>query len=114
MSEMQSATGHAAIRDPAARMDMPELPLYLWPCPDGVPPLQQAAPGNRKYMSDTPTPSQARHYIANFAKHVVPGTEYVDFPSGRIYLNQMTDEQAVKVAIGLMEIEAQAGKGPVQ
>jgi hypothetical protein len=60
------------------------------------------------------TPAQARHYVANFAKHTMPGTEYVDFPSGRIHLNKMTDEEAVKVAIGLMHIEAQAGKGTVQ
>jgi hypothetical protein len=60
------------------------------------------------------TPAQARHYISNFAKHIVPGTEYVDFPSGRIHLNNMTDDQAVKVAIGLMEIEAQADKGTRQ
>jgi hypothetical protein len=65
-------------------------------------------------MSDSPTPAQARHYIANFAKHTIPGTQYVDFPSGRIFLNNMTDEEAVKVAVGLMEIEARAARGPIQ
>jgi hypothetical protein len=65
-------------------------------------------------MSDEPTPAQARHYIANFAKHTMPGTQYVDFASGRIFLSNMTDNEAVRVAIGLMEIEAQAQKGPIQ
>lgn len=54
------------------------------------------------------TPEQARHYIGTFAKHVIPGAEYVDFPSGRINFSTMTDEQAIKVAIGLMELEEAA------
>lgn len=58
-----------------------------------------------------PSPEQARHYITTFAKHTVPGAQYVDFPSERIHFNNMTDEQAVKVAIGLMDIEAEAAKG---
>jgi len=41
----------------------------------------------------------------------MPGTAYADFPSGRIFFDNMTDEQAVKVAVGLMEIEAEAMKG---
>ena len=64
--------------------------------------------------NNAPTPAQARHYITNFAKHVIPGTQYVDFASGRIHLNNMTDAEAIKVAIGLMEIEAQAVGGPRQ
>lgn len=61
--------------------------------------------------TDNPTPALARHYIKNFSEHTLPGTEYADFPSGRIYFNNMTDEQAVKVAVGLMEIEAEAMSG---
>jgi hypothetical protein len=57
------------------------------------------------------TPQQARNYIETFSKHVFKGMEYVDFPSGRIYLNDMTDAQAIKVAYGLMYIEDQATKG---
>lgn len=54
------------------------------------------------------TPEQARHYINNFSKHVLRGTEYVEFPSGRINFSNMTDEQAIKVANGLMELETEA------
>lgn len=57
------------------------------------------------------TAEQARHYIDTFSKHVLKGMNYVDFPSGRVYLNDMTDEQAIKVAYGLMDIEEQASKG---
>ena len=60
---------------------------------------------------DQPTPAQARHYIKNFCEHTMPGTEYADFASGRVYFNDMTDEQAAKVAVGLMEIEAEAVEG---
>lgn len=62
-------------------------------------------------MSEDITPPQARHYIETFAKHTLPGTEYVEFASERIYFNDMTDEQAIKVARGLMEIEEQASIG---
>jgi hypothetical protein len=58
-----------------------------------------------------PTPEQARHYIATFREHTLPGADYADFPSGRIHFDNMTDDQAVKVAQALMEIEAEAGKG---
>lgn len=64
--------------------------------------------------TNTLSPEQARDYIATFAKHTMPGAEYVDFPSGRIHFSNMTDEQAIKVARGLMDIEAQAAnkRGP--
>lgn len=58
--------------------------------------------------TNTVTPEQARHYIATFAKHIVPGAEYVTFASGTIHFNKMTDEEAIKVAHGLMEIEAES------
>ena len=61
--------------------------------------------------TDQPTPAQAREYVKTFCEHTLPGTEYADFPSGRIYFDNMTDEQAVKVAVGLMEIEAEAMEG---
>jgi len=54
---------------------------------------------------------KARHYIETFRTHVMPGTEYVDFPSGRIHLNAMTDDEAIKVANGLMEMEHEASNG---
>jgi len=57
-----------------------------------------------------PTPEAARHYIENFAKYTIPGATYVEFPSGPIHFDNMTDEQAVKVAIGLMDIEAEAAR----
>lgn len=59
-------------------------------------------------ITNSITPKQARHYITTFAKHIIPGTEYVEFPSGKIYFNNMTDEEAIKVAIGLMELETEA------
>ena len=43
--------------------------------------------------TDQPTPAQARHYIENFKKHTMPGMEFVDFPSGRFHLDDMTDER---------------------
>lgn len=61
--------------------------------------------------TNQPTPAQARHYIDKFKKHIMPGMEFVDFPSGRIHLDNMTDDQAVKVAVGLMELESKAAKG---
>lgn len=60
------------------------------------------------------TPEQARHYITNFAKHIIPGTEYVDFGKERVYLNNMNDAEAIRVAEGLMDIEAKASKGIIK
>jgi hypothetical protein len=57
------------------------------------------------------TAEQARQYIKEFQQYTFHGVEYVDFASGRIYLNNMTDEQAIKVCYGLMDIEEQAAKG---
>lgn len=56
------------------------------------------------------TPEAARRYIETFAKYALPGTTYVEFPSGPIHFDNMTDEQAIKVAVGLMDIEAEAAK----
>jgi hypothetical protein len=67
-----------------------------------------------EHAMDEMTPDKARCYIGNFTKYIIPGTEYVDFPSSRIYINNMTDDEAVKVAHGLMEIEARATKGTRQ
>jgi hypothetical protein len=60
---------------------------------------------------DPLTPEKARHYIGTFREHTLPGADYADFPSGRIHFDDMTDDQAVKVARALMDIEAEAGKG---
>lgn len=54
---------------------------------------------------------QAREYIQIFSKHTMPGARYVCFEdSPTIYFNNMTDEQAIKVADCLMDIEAEAAK----
>lgn len=59
--------------------------------------------------------AEAREYINYFLKNVFPENAlYVEFPSGRIYFDNMTDEQAIKVAIGLLEIEASANKDNMQ
>lgn len=67
-------------------------------------------------MTDTNsiTPAQARHYVMTFVQYVIPGTEYADFPSGRIHFDNMTDDEAVKVAVGLMEIETEAMRGKMK
>lgn len=59
------------------------------------------------------TPKQARYYIDNFKNFIIPGTEFVDFPSGRIEFDDMTDDEAIKVAEGLMELEAEAIRGKI-
>ena len=59
-------------------------------------------------MSD-PTPEQARQYIKIFSDHVMPGTTFVEFGNGdKIEFESMSDDQAVRVARGLMEIELEA------
>ena len=61
--------------------------------------------------TEQPTPDQARQYIKSFREHTLPGADYADFPSGRVLFDNMTDDQAVKVAVALMAIEVEATKG---
>lgn len=61
------------------------------------------------------TAEKARYYIKIFSEHVLKGAEYVEFADGEvIHFNNMTDDQAIKIANGLMELEAKAGKGAVK
>lgn len=61
-------------------------------------------------MANNPmSAEQARHYIAYFAKHVVPGTTWVGYADKRkVEFANMTDEEAIQVARGLIDIEAEA------
>ena len=61
-------------------------------------------------MSELDNAETARRYVWNWRTKLGKKrrVDYVDFPSGRIHLNEMTDEQAIKVAYGLREIEEQA------
>lgn len=66
-------------------------------------------------MSDF-TSETARKYINNFKKNYpqFKDMNYVMFPSGGIDFDLMTDEQAIKVANGLLDIEAEAHKDVTQ
>lgn len=66
-------------------------------------------------IADITTSEGARSYIANF-KHVL-GREatYVQFGDGVvIHFNNMTDDEAIKVANALLFMEIEAGKGTIQ
>lgn len=54
------------------------------------------------------TPDQARAYIAIFCKHTLPGCDMVTTNAGEIWLDKMTDDEALFVASEFkrMEIEA--------
>lgn len=56
----------------------------------------------------------ARQYIEDFKHHFQGKIEFVDFPSGRIYLDKMTDFEAIKVANGLYDMEQEAAKGAIK
>lgn len=63
------------------------------------------------------TPKKAREYIENFVKYIIPNIVHVDTPSKRIYLNNMTDEEAIFVAEEFTRMEIEAAKlreGPLQ
>ena len=55
-----------------------------------------------------PTSEQARLYIKRFSEYTLPGAEFVDFADGRIHFDNMTDAEAIRVCLGLMDLEAEA------
>lgn len=60
-------------------------------------------------MANDLTPAAARQYIEVFSKHTLPGTDHVQFGDGTtVNFSTMTNEDAVRVARGLMSIEAEA------
>lgn len=68
-------------------------------------------------MTDMPgkdfTPDEARTYIDSFRETTGLDATYVQFEAGdMIYLNNMTDDEAIRVARGLWDIE-QAGTANV-
>lgn len=66
-------------------------------------------------MENDITPEQARHYIDTFSKHVVPGCRYVEFGDGTtIHFDNMTDNEAIRVAKGIMDMEEEASKGAIK
>ena len=55
------------------------------------------------------TPEQAWRYIETFSKHTMPGTDRVTFADGtEIIFATMTDADAIRVAKGLLDMEAEA------
>lgn len=61
------------------------------------------------------TPEQARDYIAQFSKYTMKGADHVRFENDDvIHFNDMTDEQALRVATGLGYIEQQASEGVIK
>lgn len=61
------------------------------------------------------TPAQAREYIQHFRTHVLPGTDHVDTSAKRrIWLDNMSDADALFVAGEFARIEAEAAKGRKQ
>ena len=57
------------------------------------------------------TPKDARKYIGNF--HLVIGSpplQFVDTGAGRVWIKDMTDDQAVAIAFGLSELEFEGNK----
>lgn len=59
------------------------------------------------------TPQEARDYVAIAAKHLIGAhgrqITFVEFTGGRkVNLNDMSDEDAISVAIGLQQIELEA------
>ena len=59
------------------------------------------------------SPADARAYVGIFRRHTLPGTEYVDTGLRRIWLDHMTDSDALFVAgeFRRMEMEAAARRG---
>ncbi len=57
------------------------------------------------------TPQEARKYIENFNHIIGKKVTYVDFNHGeRVHFNNMTDEQAIRVANCFMDMEAEAAE----
>lgn len=56
------------------------------------------------------TPAQARHYIRTFREHTLPGTKWVETNERRIYLDKMTDDDALFVASEFARMEAEAAR----
>lgn len=51
----------------------------------------------------------ARQYIHNFKRFVMPGIDWVETNDGtRIYLNKMTDDEALMIAAQFVLMEQQA------
>lgn len=64
-------------------------------------------------MSRTLTPQEARTYIGLFRTHTAPGTTWVEFRDGetgvrRVWLDTMTDADALLVADAFYALEAEA------
>lgn len=56
-------------------------------------------------------PEEARRYIAIFRRHTMPGTQYVDTSEKRrIWLDRMTDADALFVAGEFQRMETEAAK----
>jgi len=53
---------------------------------------------------------EARRYIAIFRRHTVPGAQYVDTQTRRIWLDRLSDEDALFVAAEFQRMEAEAAK----
>lgn len=49
--------------------------------------------------------SEAREYIKTFIEHTMPGSTHVELKDGVVYFDNMTDDQAVQIASGLIQIE---------
>ena len=65
-------------------------------------------------MPDNPDRNEienARTYIALFRKHTLPGADHVDTATRRIWLDRMSDDDAVFVAREFQAMESQASKG---
>lgn len=56
------------------------------------------------------TDAEARAYIEMFCRHTLPGTEWVDTGKRRIYLNAMSDDDALFVASEFQRMEVEAAK----
>lgn len=61
------------------------------------------------------TPEQAREYIAQFSKYTLKGTSQVTYENGdTIHFDNMTDDEALRVAAGLYSIEVEASEGVIK
>lgn len=59
------------------------------------------------------TIAEARDYIGLFRRHTLPGADLVKTSSGRkIWLDRMTDEDALWVAGEFQRMEAEAARRP--
>lgn len=54
------------------------------------------------------TPQQAREYIEVYRTHTQPGATHLRTTTGPLYFDQLSDDDAVKVARALSQMEAAA------